>query len=152
MNSVDCSSSRWETRVCGWRNFTWLQCWESLGCDAAVNMGWGCSRIGYCMWYLELRGTELHDTRGNLRNEALHYLYSSPVIVWVIKASDGWIVWNAWRSNAYGALAWKRERKIPLRRSKIRWEYNINPLNTKRRLLYLKTQFVPRSKHFSSLL
>ena len=27
-----------------------------------------------------------------------------------------------------------------------------NPLNKKRRLLYLKTQFVPRSKHFSSLL
>ena len=29
---------------------------------------------------------------------------------------------------------------------------NINPLKTKRRLLYLKTQFVPRSKHFSSRL
>ena len=29
---------------------------------------------------------------------------------------------------------------------------NINPLNTKRRPLYLKTQFVPRSKHFSSRL
>ena len=28
----------------------------------------------------------------------------------------------------------------------------VNPLNTKRRLLYLKTQFVPRSKHFSSRL
>ena len=28
----------------------------------------------------------------------------------------------------------------------------INPLNTKRRLLYLKTQLVPLSKHFSSLL
>ena len=28
----------------------------------------------------------------------------------------------------------------------------INPLNTKSRLLYLKTQFVPRSKHFSSRL
>ena len=28
----------------------------------------------------------------------------------------------------------------------------INPLNTKRRLRYLKTQFVPRSKHFSSRL
>ena len=28
----------------------------------------------------------------------------------------------------------------------------INPLNTKSRLLYLKTQFVPRSKHFSSQL
>ena len=27
-----------------------------------------------------------------------------------------------------------------------------NPLNTKRRQLYLKTQFVPRSKHFSSRL
>ena len=31
-------------------------------------------------------------------------------------------------------------------------KYNINPLKTKRRLLYLKTQFVPRSKHFSSRL
>ena len=29
---------------------------------------------------------------------------------------------------------------------------NINLLKTKRRLLYLKTQFVPRSKHFSSRL
>ena len=29
---------------------------------------------------------------------------------------------------------------------------NINALNTKRRPLYLKTQFVPRSKHFSSRL
>ena len=28
----------------------------------------------------------------------------------------------------------------------------INPLNTKGGLLYLKTQFVPSSKHFSSLL
>ena len=27
-----------------------------------------------------------------------------------------------------------------------------NPLNTKRRLLYLKTQFVPRSKHFISVI
>ena len=30
--------------------------------------------------------------------------------------------------------------------------YKVNPLNTKRRLLYLKTKFVPRSKHFSSRL
>jgi hypothetical protein len=30
--------------------------------------------------------------------------------------------------------------------------YYFNPLNTKRRLLYLKTQFVPRSKNFSSRL
>ena len=29
---------------------------------------------------------------------------------------------------------------------------SINPLNTKCKLLYLKTQFVPRSKHFSSRL
>ena len=28
----------------------------------------------------------------------------------------------------------------------------INPLNTERRLLYLKTQFVPRSKHFISVI
>ena len=31
------------------------------------------------------------------------------------------------------------------------WRY-LTALNTKRRLLYLKTQFVPRSKHFSSRL
>ena len=31
-------------------------------------------------------------------------------------------------------------------------QYPANPLNTKRRLLYLKTQFVPRSKHFSARL
>jgi len=29
---------------------------------------------------------------------------------------------------------------------------HLNPLKTKRRLIYLKTQFVPRSKHFSSRL
>ena len=29
---------------------------------------------------------------------------------------------------------------------------DINPLNTKRRPLYLKTQFVPRSKHFISVI
>ena len=31
-------------------------------------------------------------------------------------------------------------------------KYHFNPLNTKRRPLYLKTQFVPRSKHFSTRL
>ena len=34
----------------------------------------------------------------------------------------------------------------------VRSNIHINPLNTKRRLLHLKTQFVPRSKHFSSRL
>ena len=33
-----------------------------------------------------------------------------------------------------------------------KFEQMIDPLKTKRRLLYLKTQFVPRSKHFSSRL
>ena len=36
--------------------------------------------------------------------------------------------------------------------STVVWVRKINPLKTKRRLLYLKTQFVPRSKHFSSRL
>ena len=31
-------------------------------------------------------------------------------------------------------------------------QFDINPLNRKRRLLYLKTQIVPHSKHFSSRL
>ena len=34
----------------------------------------------------------------------------------------------------------------------LKYTENINPLKTKRGLLYLKTQFVPRSKHFSSRL
>jgi hypothetical protein len=40
---------------------------------------------------------------------------------------------------------------IPLPNSR-RLSHGINPLNTKCRLLYLKTQFIPRSKHFSSWL
>jgi len=35
-------------------------------------------------------------------------------------------------------------------RALIRCVKFINPLRTKRRLLYLKTQSIPRSKHFSS--
>ena len=34
----------------------------------------------------------------------------------------------------------------------IKYTSKLNPLKTKRRLLYLRTQFVPRSKHFSSRL
>ena len=34
----------------------------------------------------------------------------------------------------------------------VQGKHEINPLKTKRRLLYLKTQFVQRSKHFSSRL
>ena len=41
---------------------------------------------------------------------------------------------------------------IEIMQNKINTLNSINPLNTERRLLYLKTQFVPRSKHFSSLL
>ena len=51
---------------------------------------------------------------------------------------------------------------IIIRRRRRRWWWRtergvtgntlFNPLKTKRRLLYLKTQFLPRSKHFSSLL
>jgi hypothetical protein len=47
------------------------------------------------------------------------------------------------------AKAWKNEHLLT-------WEESVvphfNPLKTKRRLLYLKPQFVPRSKHFSSRL
>ena len=35
---------------------------------------------------------------------------------------------------------------------RLRWMRGFNPLKTKRKLLYLKTQFVPGSKHFSSRL
>ena len=48
-------------------------------------------------------------------------------------------------------LPWRTDNVFGRERRKKFLPY-INPLNTKRRLLYLKTQFVPRSKHFSSRL
>ena len=44
------------------------------------------------------------------------------------------------------------EYQFGFRRGKGSRAAQINPLKTKRRPLYLKTQFVPRSKHFSSRL
>jgi hypothetical protein len=46
----------------------------------------------------------------------------------------------------------KPEGKRPLGRPRRTWEVNINPLKAKSRLLYLKIQSVPRSKHLSSRL
>ena len=42
------------------------------------------------------------------------------------------------------------KKKISLGPHRYKCQNNIKPLNMKRRLLYLKTQFVTRSKHFSS--
>jgi hypothetical protein len=47
---------------------------------------------------------------------------------------------------------YRRTRCLCLHLYPLRYNQQINRLNTKRRLLYLKTQFVPRSKHFSSQL
>ena len=61
-------------------------------------------------------------------------MYSSPNIIIVIKLSD----------ELGGGYSKKSKDETSMR--------YFNPLNTKCRLLYLKTQFVPRSKHFSSRL
>ena len=48
-----------------------------------------------------------------------------------------------------------KQRLLDIAREKngaVEEDRTFNPLKTKRRLLYLKTQFVPRSKHFSSRL
>ena len=62
----------------------------------------------------------------------------------------GTVWWN------YKSIQWKRITKIFHAATRAVWiratANKINPLNTKRRPLYLKTQFVPRSKHFSSRL
>ena len=47
---------------------------------------------------------------------------------------------------------YKLERIKTTKRMKEVWQRNMNPLETKCRLFYLNTQFVPRSKHFSSQL
>ena len=53
---------------------------------------------------------------------------------------------NSRGSFLIGALSSVRYEK------RLERELSINPSKTKRRLLYLKAQFVPRSKHFSSRL
>ena len=50
------------------------------------------------------------------------------------------------------AEIWEMPNMMVCRPSDLGVSVNINPLKKKRRLLYLKTQFVPRSKHFSSRL
>ena len=50
-------------------------------------------------------------------------------------------------------LSEKKQRLVPLKCSILITSYKvINPLHTKRRLLYLKAQSVPRYKYFSSRL
>ena len=52
----------------------------------------------------------------------------------------------------YNTILFERTVLQTVPQSKTNIAVCINPLNTKLRLLYLKTQFVPRSKHFSSRL
>ena len=54
--------------------------------------------------------------------------------------------------SAYLRLTDKYEHKNLSKSREKLLEVDINPLQTKLRLLYLKTQFVPRSKHISSQL
>ena len=56
------------------------------------------------------------------------------------------------RRGIYMILVGKPGGRGTLERPRGRWKDSINSLNSKLRLLYLKTQFVPRSKHFSSRL
>ena len=62
---------------------------------------------------------------------------------------NAWDVLHEWGRdvNAYKILVGRREG-----RKYVDMKMDLNPLNTKRRMFYLKTQFVPRSKHFSSRL
>ena len=57
-------------------------------------------------------------------------------------------------STAYQSLKNQNKKLIPMKASitVLGEQHFFNPLNTKRRLLYLKTHFLPRSKHFSSRL
>ena len=58
---------------------------------------------------------------------------------------------SAWVTSLY-CLWWIRQNVNLLKPTGHVMHQQFHPLKTKRRLLYLKTQFVPRSKHFSSRL
>jgi hypothetical protein len=91
-----------------------------------------------------------------LHNEELNDLYSSPNIVRVIKSRGmrwaGHVARMGEGRGVYRVLVGKPEGKRLLRRLRRKWEDNINLLKTERRPLHLKTQSVPRCKHFSSRL
>jgi len=55
-------------------------------------------------------------------------------------------------SNNYILKSWTSGSRHPFHVITAFGHYNINLLQTKRRLLYLKTQFVPRYEQFSSRL
>ena len=56
-----------------------------------------------------------------------------------------------WCSTALICLACNKQEQLLMRTVQL-FSINVKPLKSKRRLLYLKTQFVPCSKHFSSRL
>ena len=60
------------------------------------------------------------------------------------------IIFAEYYQDTHITEGWKYEHAAGMTDNK--YTSNFNTLNTKRRLLYLKTQFVPHSKHFSSRL
>jgi hypothetical protein len=56
------------------------------------------------------------------------------------------------RLHVYLRTSWERFKLFDQNYVKIILIFCINPLKTKRRLLYLKIQSVPRSKHFISVI
>jgi hypothetical protein len=63
-----------------------------------------------------------------LHNEELHNLYSSPVIIRIIRSRRmRWAghVAQVGENNAYRVLVWESEGKEPLRRPRRRWVDNI---------------------------
>ena len=93
----------------------------------------GSESTTHCFWHMhKMQGRlALRDKRRNARGE--------------IPAEPTSFVVSRQQEQAFGITETERCAG---------WSYCviINPLKTKRRLLYLKTQFVPRSKHFSSRL
>jgi hypothetical protein len=65
----------------------------------------------------------------SLHNEELYALYSSPIIIRVIKSRRriwaGYVARIGVRRGAYRALVGKSEGRRPLRRPRRRWEDNI---------------------------
>jgi hypothetical protein len=67
---------------------------------------------------------------------------NSPAALLYHNLYSGWLPWDSY------CLSFPTFISILITSSDINW--SINPLQTKRRLFYLNTQFVPRCKHLSS--
>jgi len=132
--------------------------------DVLVNKVNLVHNFSYCVYFFSLHVSGDYVSiirRNNCAYATLGTRYSVWITVWCIPDSHPYRITSTKRrintvvSPDDGHIFAQNVEDIDILRKTVHqagFIYKINPLQTKRRLLYLKTQFVPRSKHFPTRL